>query len=81
MIKTISFVSVFAVTDAETCAIQNISTWTGKIRPQDYPQPYKPNMDCYWLVQVSQGNRIELNFQDFAVRTVIASNYVFDVPF
>ncbi|XP_022786877.1 uncharacterized protein LOC111327055 isoform X1 [Stylophora pistillata] len=27
-------------------------------------------MDCYWLVQVSQGNRIELNFLDFAMDAI-----------
>jgi len=52
---------------AEACPSQNITDWAGSFQPSSYPSKYAPNLDCYWLIQVSDGNLIEINFQDFAV--------------
>ena len=58
---------------AGACPHQNITDWSGTFQPSSYPLSYAPNLDCYWLIKVSDGNLIEINFQDFAVnkRTII----------
>ena len=58
---------VYPVTDAERCMSRNITDWTGTFKSPSYPLNYAPNMDCFWLLRVSEGNQIEINFQDFAV--------------
>ena len=62
-----SLISAVFSTDAESCVTQNITDWTGSFQSPTYPRPYTPDMDCYWLLHVSEGNLIEINFQDFAV--------------
>ena len=59
---------VYRVTDAESCMSQNITDWTGTFQSPNYPLNYTPNMDCFWLLRVSEGNQIEINFQNFSVR-------------
>lgn len=58
---------------AGACPHQNITDWSGTFQPSSYPLSYAPNLDCYWLIKVSDGNLIEIMFQDFAVnkRTII----------
>ena len=58
---------IYPVTDAERCMSQNITDWAGIFQPSSYPVNYAPNMDCFWLLRVSEGNQIEINFQDFSV--------------
>jgi len=65
LISATSLITV--VTDAESCPNQNLTDWAGSFQPSSYPSKYAPNLDCYWLIQVSDGNLIEINFQDFAV--------------
>ena len=60
---------ILVVTDAESCPNQNITDWSGTFQPSSYPSNYAPNLDCYWLFQVSDGNLIEINFQDFEVNS------------
>ena len=71
------------VTDAESCPNQNVTDWAGTFQPSSYPADYAPNLDCYWLIQVSDGNLIEINFQDFAVDIEIYVswflNRIFDI--
>ena len=45
----------------------NITDWSGTFQAPDYPRSYGPNMDCYWLIQVSEGNLVEISFQDLQV--------------
>jgi len=52
---------------AGACPNQNVTNWVASFQPSSYPSNYGPNLDCYWLIQVSDGNLIEINFQDFAV--------------
>ncbi|XP_020623195.1 tolloid-like protein 1 [Orbicella faveolata] len=59
--------SLFLMSDAESCPNQNLTDWAGSFQPSSYPSKYAPNLDCYWLIQVSDGNLIEINFQDFAM--------------
>ena len=68
-IYTVLLVVYPAVTDAERCMSRNITdwAWTGTFKSPSYPLNYTPNMDCFWLLRVSEGNQIEINFQDFAV--------------
>jgi len=58
-------------TDAESCPNKIVTDWTGSFQPSAYPSNYAPNLDCYWLIQVSDGNLIEITFQDFAVNNAI----------
>lgn len=58
---------IVTVTDAQDCINQNVTDWTGTFQPSSYPINYAPNLDCFWLLQVSEGNLITLNFQDFSV--------------
>ena len=64
-----SFIS--DVTYAECCPNQNVTEWTGSFQTSSYPSNYAPNLDCYWLIQVSDGNLIEITFQDFEVNDAI----------
>lgn len=38
---------------------------SGEIHSGNYPQPYKNNTDCSWLIQVNYSHRVLLNFTDF----------------
>ena len=53
--------------DAQACVNTNITSWTGDITSPGYGS-YQPNLDCYWLIQVAEGNVVEIEFQDFSVR-------------
>ena len=53
--------------DAQACVNENITDWTGDITSPGYGS-YQPNLDCYWLFQVAEGNVVEIEFQDFSVR-------------
>ncbi len=68
LISTTSVLLVaYPVTDAERCVSQNITDWAGTFQPSSYSLGYAPNMDCFWLLQVSEGNQIEIIFLDIAV--------------
>lgn len=60
---------VFSVThsDRKACESQNITAWSGTFQSPNYAFPYPSDGDCYWLLQVSDGNLIEITFQDFSV--------------
>ena len=68
-ISVTSFIS--DVTDAEPCPNQNVTDWAGSFQTSTYPLNYAPNLDCYWLIQVSDGNLVEINIQDFVVNNAI----------
>ena len=53
--------------DAQACVNTNITSWTGDITSPGYGS-YRPNLDCYWLIQVAEGNLVEIEFQEFSVR-------------
>jgi len=57
--------------DAESCRNQNVTDWAGSFQSSTYPSNYAPNLNCSWLIQVSDGNLIEITFQDFAVNNAI----------
>uniref|UniRef100_A0A8C0C1M9 CUB domain-containing protein n=1 Tax=Buteo japonicus TaxID=224669 RepID=A0A8C0C1M9_9AVES len=40
---------------------------SGEIHSGNYPQPYKNNTDCSWLIQVDYSHRVLLNFTDFDI--------------
>ncbi|XP_068748149.1 CUB and sushi domain-containing protein 3-like [Montipora capricornis] len=52
--------------DAQPCQNESITNWRGDIYSPDYPR-YQSNLDCYWLLQVAEGNLVEINFQDLSM--------------
>ncbi|CAM9531973.1 unnamed protein product [Lampetra fluviatilis] len=38
---------------------------TGSFTSPNYPLPYTPNEECYWLIRASAGSRLRLTFADF----------------
>lgn len=63
---------IFTVTDTKPSYItENLTDWTGIFQSPSYPTNYAPNIDRYWLIQESDGNRIEITFQDFSVGEVL----------
>lgn len=46
-----------------------LSSSSGYFQSPNYPYPYAHNAECYWLMQVSEGSVISLQFNNFDLET------------
>lgn len=46
-----------------------LTTSSGGFTSPNYPLPYHPNAECYWLIKTSAGSHITLSFGDFHLET------------
>ncbi|XP_066579431.1 cubilin [Amia ocellicauda] len=52
-----------------------LTTSIGSFSSPNYPLPYHPNAECYWLLKVSGGSQIQLQFSDFHLESSTSCNY------
>ncbi|KAL2085662.1 hypothetical protein ACEWY4_018982 [Coilia grayii] len=52
-----------------------LTTSTGGLTSPNYPLPYHPNVECYWLIKSSEGSRPTLTFGDFHLETSSSCTY------
>ena len=48
-----------------------ISRDSGELASPNYPEPYRPNKECVWLIRVERGFNVALSFTLFEVRPSI----------
>ncbi|KAI1888818.1 hypothetical protein AGOR_G00172670 [Albula goreensis] len=52
-----------------------LTTSTGSFSSPNYPLPYHPNAECYWLIKASGGSRVQLQFGDFHLEASGSCSY------
>ncbi|XP_078391727.1 cubilin [Cetorhinus maximus] len=52
-----------------------LTTSTGSFTSPNYPMPYSHNAECYWLVQISAGSVIGLQFEQFHLDSSTGCSY------
>ncbi|KAJ8389047.1 hypothetical protein AAFF_G00124440 [Aldrovandia affinis] len=52
-----------------------LTTSTGSFSSPNYPLPYHPNSECYWLIKGSGGSRVQLQFGDFHLESSSSCYY------
>ncbi|MGH0159306.1 UNVERIFIED_CONTAM: hypothetical protein FKN15_040677, partial [Acipenser sinensis] len=53
-----------------------LTTSTGSFTSPNYPLPYHPNAECYWLLKTNPGSQIQLQFSDFHLES--STNCMYD---
>ncbi|XP_019897556.2 cubilin [Esox lucius] len=53
-----------------------MTTSSGSFASPNYPLPYHPNAECYWLIRINPGSKITLSFDNFNLES--SSNCVYD---
>ncbi|KAK6490308.1 cubilin [Huso huso] len=53
-----------------------LTTSTGSFTSPNYPLPYHPNAECYWLLKTNPGSQIQLQFNDFHLES--STNCMYD---
>ncbi|MGH0125587.1 UNVERIFIED_CONTAM: hypothetical protein FKN15_008151 [Acipenser sinensis] len=48
---------------------------SGEIHSPNYPNPYSVNVDCSWIINVDQGHRVLLTFNDFDIENHDSCGY------
>ncbi|KAG2458577.1 CUBN protein, partial [Polypterus senegalus] len=54
-----------------------LTTSSGGFTSPNYPLPYHPNSECYWLLQANGGSQVELRFEVFHLESSTNCNYDF----
>jgi CUB domain. len=52
----------------------------GEFTTNNYPQEYNKNSECQWVIQVTKGFQIELNFTDFRLEDSFDYVDIYDGP-
>ncbi|XP_076146859.1 cubilin [Alosa pseudoharengus] len=52
-----------------------LTTSSGGFSSPNYPLPYHPNAECYWLIKTSAGSRLTLNLVDFHLESSTSCLY------
>uniref|UniRef100_A0A8C4TF09 CUB domain-containing protein n=1 Tax=Erpetoichthys calabaricus TaxID=27687 RepID=A0A8C4TF09_ERPCA len=59
------------------CCGGTLTTSSGSFTSPNYPLPYHPNSECYWILQASGGSQEELRFEVFHLESSTNCNYDF----
>uniref|UniRef100_A0A8C4TJJ2 CUB domain-containing protein n=1 Tax=Erpetoichthys calabaricus TaxID=27687 RepID=A0A8C4TJJ2_ERPCA len=61
----------------DLCCGGTLTTSSGSFTSPNYPLPYHPNSECYWILQASGGSQEELRFEVFHLESSTNCNYDF----
>ncbi|XP_028815099.1 cubilin [Denticeps clupeoides] len=59
----------------ETGCGGTLTTSSGSFTSPNYPLPYHPNSECYWLIRTNGGSRLQLNIADFHLESSSICSY------
>uniref|UniRef100_A0A8C4TJD6 CUB domain-containing protein n=1 Tax=Erpetoichthys calabaricus TaxID=27687 RepID=A0A8C4TJD6_ERPCA len=62
---------------SQSCCGGTLTTSSGSFTSPNYPLPYHPNSECYWILQASGGSQEELRFEVFHLESSTNCNYDF----